>query len=95
VNPPVFGPDEHRAVEGIAALIDLMGRLPGEGDGDLARRMADWGIQQGPEVRWSAMANCALVMVRSQAQGIHYPHLAQVGLDALHAYNDSLRERRD
>ena len=89
----IFGPDEHRAVEGIAALIDLMGRRPGETDNDLARRMADWGMQQGPEVRWSAMAFVSMMMIKDMNQGVHYPQLAQKGLDALQEYNQSLRGR--
>jgi hypothetical protein len=86
----VFGPDESRAVEGISALLDLRPRDPGEDDSALARRMADWGLEQGPEVRWAAIAFSALSMIKAQAQGVRYPQLASVGLDALEEYNRSL-----
>jgi hypothetical protein len=87
----VFGPDESRAVEGISALLDLMPRHPGEDDSALARRLADWGLEQGPEVRWAAIVFSALSMIKAQGRGIRYPQLASIGLDALEEYNQSLR----
>jgi len=83
-----YGSDEIRAVEGIAAEVDLTPRLPDENDNELARRMADWSVWQGPNVRWSAVYFAALEIVdASHTPGIGFTELTEVGIHALRRYN--------
>jgi hypothetical protein len=82
-----YGPDEHRAVEGIAALLDLNPPNPGEDDESVAWCMADWALLQGPAVRWDAMLYCARAMIDAQHEGMRYVQMAEVGLEALYEYN--------
>jgi hypothetical protein len=85
----VFGPDEQRTIEAIAALLELMPRNPAEGDDVLAERMTAWGTMQGPEVRWDAIMHATLVMIEAQkGASIHFADLAVIGLTALHHYNE-------
>jgi len=82
-----FGPDENRAVEAIAALLEIFPRLPGEDDDGLAFRMADWGLLQGPNIRWDALQYAARTMVSALSPGMHYVSLAEIGMRALNEYN--------
>jgi hypothetical protein len=82
-----LGTDEHRAIEAIAALLDLFPREPGEEDDSLIYRMASWGIQQGPDVRWEAIIYSTRAMVNMLPYGHHFGELSVVGLAALERYN--------
>lgn len=82
-----FGPDEQRAIEAIAALLDLFPREPDEDDEMLAQRMASWGIQQGPHVRLKAILYATRAMVTMLPYGHHFGELSEVGMAALHEYN--------
>ena len=66
-------------MEGISALLDLMPRHPGEDNSALARRLADWGLEQGPDVRWAAIVFSALSTIKAQGRGVRYPQLASIG----------------
>lgn len=82
-----YGSDEHRAAEAIAALLDLNPFDFDEDAESLAQRMAAWGTLQGPNVRWEAMWYVTHAMIEAQAEGVKFPLLAEVGMDALHEYN--------
>lgn len=82
-----FGSDEQRAVEGIAALLDLYPREDGEDDEGLAWRMANWALLQGPSVRWDAMLHASRVMINAKQSGAHFSQLSEMGSDALYEYN--------
>jgi hypothetical protein len=86
-----FGSDEHRAIEGIAALLDLMPRFPGESDDDLAGRMAVWAMEQGPNVRYDAVLYATHAMIAKLDQRLGFMRLSEVGLRALSNYNESGR----
>jgi hypothetical protein len=81
-----FGSDEHRAIEGVAVLLELTPRLPDESDGMLLERMVFWAMQQGPSVRYDAMRQVIAPMILHRGHR-SFMELAQVGLDALQAYN--------
>lgn len=83
----VWGPDENRAVEAIAALIEIFPRLPGEDDEAFANRLTRWGVLQGPNVRWDAVLNATQSMIASFTPGMHFALLAEIGLKALHEFN--------
>ncbi len=84
-----FGSDEHRALEGIAALLYLNPRDPKEDDESLSWRMADWALLQGPAVRWDAMLHAVRAMVKAQQErnGLGFTQLSQAGVTALGEYN--------
>ena len=88
-----YGSDEERAVEGIAALLDLNPPDPGEEHDSVARRMADWGILQGPKVRWEAVWYVAHALLQARADGVRFPQLARVGMRALREYNQQAQEK--
>lgn len=83
-----FGSDEHRAIEGIAALLDLMPRIPGESDDALAQRMAAWAMEQGPNIRWDAILYATYAMIDQLDQKLGFMRLSEVGLRALSDYNE-------
>ncbi len=85
----VWGPDENRAIEAVAALLEIFPREPGETDDQLAHRMADWAIQQGPNVRREAVLEAIAAMIAAMPQGHLFNDLADIGLDALRQYNES------
>jgi hypothetical protein len=84
----IWGPDENRVVEAIAALLDLFPRYPGEDDAALSERMARWAIQQGSNVRWEAVVYASGEMIVARGSGLHFPELGDVGLRALHTFNE-------
>ncbi len=85
----VWGPDENRVVEAVAALLEIFPRHDGETDQALAKRMAAWGIQQGPNVRWEAIIYAISCMILALPQRLMYTQLAEIGLDALYEFNQS------
>jgi hypothetical protein len=83
-----FGSDEHRAIEGIAALLDLMPRIPGESDDALALRMAAWAMEQGPNIRQDAILHATYAMIDQLDRRLGFMRLSEVGLRALSDYNE-------
>jgi hypothetical protein len=86
-----FAPDEHRAIEAISALLDLFPREAEEDDEMLAQRMATWGIQQGPNVRWGAILYATRAMITRLPYRHHFGDLALVGMEALQRFNARMR----
>ncbi|NDJ51777.1 MAG: hypothetical protein GYB68_01680 [Chloroflexi bacterium] len=79
-----FGTDEKRAIEGIAALLDITPRMPGETVDQIAERMAEWGLQQGPEVDRNALIHATKAMLIAQDEGTSgYAGLTRAGVLAL------------
>ena len=89
-----FGSDEKRAVEGIAAMLDLSPPDPGEDPEHVARRMADWGTLQGPDVSWEAMWSATHAMLQAQLNGAKFIQMAEVGRMTLREYNLSNPKKR-
>jgi hypothetical protein len=85
----IWGPDENRTVEAIAAILEVFPRLPGEGDAALADRLAQWGILQGPNVRRDAVLHATQAMIAKLGPGVHFGRLAEIGMHALGKYNES------
>ena len=85
----IWGPDENRAVEAVAALLEIFPREPGETDEELAVRMGNWALQQGPNVRWEAMIFAIAAMIQALPNGFMFAALSDIGLNALHEYNSS------
>jgi hypothetical protein len=85
----IWGPDENRTVEAIAALLEIFPRLNGEDDETLAQRLAQWGVLQGPSVRWEAVIYATRVMVAAHKPGVLFTSLAEIGLRSLHEFNDA------
>lgn len=85
----IWGPDENRAVEAVAALLEIFPRMPGETDDELAIRMSNWAIQQGPNVRIEAVYFAVTRMIAAQPSGFMFMQLAEIGLNALHEYNEN------
>ena len=85
----IWGPDENRAIEAVAALLEIFPRLPGETDEELAQRMSAWAIQQGPNVRGEAVYCAVRAMIAALPHGYMFVQLAELGLNALHEYNES------
>ncbi len=83
-----FGSDEHRAIEGIAALLDLMPHIPGETNDALAWRMTSWALEQGPNVRREAILYATYAMIDQLDQKLGFMRLSEVGLRALSDYNE-------
>ena len=79
--------DEQRAIEGIAALLDLTPPDLDEDPEHVARRMASWGVLQGPGVQWEAIWFVTHTMLQAQAVGVKFPQLAEVGIAKLKEYN--------
>ena len=82
-----FGSDERRAVEGIAALLELNPRDPEIDDETFAWDMADWALLQGPTVRWDAMVQSARMMIAAQQEGKDFMVISEIGIAALQEYN--------
>lgn len=70
-------------------MLEVFPRLPGEDDDALAQRMAEWGVHQGPNVRWEAVLYATQVMIASFRAEMHFAQLAEIGLHALYTYNES------
>ena len=79
--------DKQRAIEGIAALLDLTPPDPDEDPEHVARRMASWGVLQGPGIQWEAMWFVTHAMLHAQVNGVRFPQLAEVGIAELKEYN--------
>lgn len=85
----VWGPDENRAIEAVAALLEIFPREPGETDQELAVRMGKWAVQQGPNVRWEAMIIAITAMIKHLPDGYMFSGLTEIGLNALYEYNSN------
>jgi len=85
----IWGPDENRAIEAVAALLEIFPRIPGETDADLAQRMAQWAMQQGPNVRADAVHYAVSAMVAALPRKLMFMQLADIGMNALHEYNEN------
>jgi hypothetical protein len=89
----VFGPDELRVIEAVAALLVLMPPGPEETSESYAERMANWSILQGPTVRWEAMWTVIYEMYTAYMHGAPRDQLYQIGAKALQAYDNGAWNR--